>query len=510
MDVEIAALKKNTTWKLEVGTERKAIKCKWVYAIKYLADGSIKKFKARLVAKGFTQKKGIDYNEVFSPVSKISTWRILISIAASKGWDLFQDDVPSAFLKGLLKEVIYMEQPEGYHEGTSNTVCRLIKTIYGLKQSAREWNEVITSYLQSQGFTQVVSEPCLFVRRRNGRFIFAVIWVDDILTTGDDDLPTFRHNMQQHFGMDEGNSLSWCLGIHVAKDPATSNITMDQEKYIDDKCREFSHFIQRGGSSTPLPSNYTEKLREAEESTSPPDPSFPYAPMLGSLMFAMICTRPDISTAVSLLSRHVRKIHCNLLQHVFRYARDNPYRIQYKHQAPLILKGYADASFAADGDCKSTGGYIFTLGSGPISWSTNKQPIVALSSSEAEYIAVTPAGQECLWLSEILNSLFFPQGCVTIYEDNDAVIKLSKEPKINKRTKHISVRYHWIREKIAQGIFKLQYLNTKSQLADIMTKVPPGPQFHKLIKLMGMIIPDQKSRRAMSPAKEGVRLDCST
>jgi hypothetical protein len=309
--------------------------------------------------------------------------------------------------------------------------------------------------------------------------------------------------------MDEGSTLTWCLGLHVAKDPVTSHITMDQDKYIKDKCQEFSQFIQRGGSSTPLPSNYMEKLREAEDPNTPTDPNFPYAPMLGSIMFAMICTRPDLSTAVSLLSRHVRnpkKIHCQMMQHVFRYARDHPYRIQYNYQAPLLLKGYVDAAFATDADCKSTGGYIFTLGSGPISWATNKQSIVALSSSEAEYIAVTPAGQECIWLSGILNSLSFPQGCVTIFEDNDAVLKLSKEPKINKRTKHISVRYHWIREKIANGIFKLTYLNTKSQLADMMTKVPPGPQFHKLVQQMGMKLPDQPIKEGMYPAKEGVKV----
>ena len=503
MDTEIAALKRNSTWKLEHRAGRKAIKCKWVYVIKYDADGSIIKYKARLVAKGFTQQQGIDYNEIFSPVSKIATWRILIAIAAAKGWDLFQDDVPSAFLKGSLKEVIYMEQPEGYQEGSM--VCRLIKTLYGLKQSAREWNEVITNYLISQGFSQVISEPCLFTRKRNGKFIFTVIWVDDILSTGDDDVETFRKNMQNHFGMDEGSSLTWCLGLHVAKDPVTSHITMDQDKYIKDKCKEFSQFIQRGGSSTPLPSNYMEKLREAEDPNTPTDRNFPYAPMLGSIMFAMICTRPDLSTAVSFLSRHVKnpkKIHCQLMQHVFRYARDNPYRIQYNYQAPLVLKGYVDAAFATDADCKSTGGYIFTLGSGPIAWATNKQSIVALSSSEAEYIAVTPAGQECIWLSQIFNSLSFPQGCVTIFEDNDAVLKLSKEPKINKRTKHISVRFHWIREKISNGIFKLTYLNTKSQLADIMTKVPPGPQFHKLVHQMGMTLPS----KGMYPAKEGVRV----
>jgi hypothetical protein len=317
--------------------------------------------------------------------------------------------------------------------------------------------------------------------------------------------------MQKHFEMDEGCSLSWCLGLHVKRDTITKDITLDQEKYIMDKCNEFADYIQRGGSSNPFPSNYMELLKEADNADAPILENFPYAPMLGSLMYAMLCTRPDLSTAVSILSRYTKnpkKIHCQLLQHAFRYARANPYFIRFKYRSPLVLEGYVDAAFATTKDCKSTGGYVFKLGSGPISWSTNKQPIVSLSSSEAEYIAVTPAGQECVWLSNVLKELHIPQGCVTIYEDNDAVLKLSKEPKINKRTKHIDVRYHWIREKIKDQTFTLKYCNTKSQIADMMTKVPPGPQFHKLINLMGMDLPTTK---AMSSVKEGVRfLDCST
>ena len=489
MDIEIASLKRNNTWKLiDNSGGKKTIKCKWVFDIKYAADGSIIKYKARLVAKGFTQKKGIDYTEIFSPVSKITTWRILIALAASKGWDLFQDDVPSAFLKGSLKEEIFMEQPEGYQEGPM--VCRLIKTLYGLKQSAREWNEVITNYLISQGFSQVISEPCLFTRKRNGKLIFLVIWVDDILSTGDDDISSFRLDMQNHFGMDKGCSLSWCLGLHVSRDPITKDITMDQDKYVKDKCSEFAKYIQLGGSANPLPSNYSELLKEADNPDAQIIENFPYAPMLGSLMYAMICTRPDLSTAVSILSRYTRnpkKIHCQLIQHTFRYARDNSYAIQYKYNSPLKLEGYVDAAYATGQDCKSISGYVFKLGSGPISWATNKQPIVSLSSSEAEYIAVTPAGQECKWLSNILKAINIPQNSVALYEDNDAVLKLAKEPKINKRTKHIDVRYHWIREQITNGIFKLIYCNTKSQIADMFTKVPPGPQFHKLVKMMGMI-----------------------
>ena len=499
MDKEMSALKVNGTWTLQkIQSGKKAIKCKWVYAIKYHSNGSILKYKARLVAKGFTQKEGIDYDEIFSPVSKISSWRILIALAAANGWKLFQDDVPSAFLKGILKEEIIMDQPEGYEEG-ENLKCRLMKTIYGLKQSAREWNQVLTEYLKSLGFKQVLSEPCLFVRKRGGKFIYCVIWVDDILTTGNDDIAEFRKTLQSHFKMDEGSELNWCLGLHVTKDPESGDIFIDQDKYIKDKMEEFKDFIKPGGSSNPLPSNYKEMLEEAKSSEA--CPNFPYAPMLGSLMYAMLCTRPDICTAVSFLSRYTKtpsKIHCQLLQHVFRYASTNPYRIRYKFGSNLILQGWVDAAYANNNLCKSTGGYIFTLGSGPISWTTNKQSVIALSSSEAEYMAATPAGQECLWLRAILKEMEIPQECTVLHEDNQAVIHLSKEPKINKRTKHIDVRYHWIREKIAAGAFTLKYCPTKSQCADMMTKIPPGPQFHKLVKDIGMTLPK------LLTAKEGL------
>jgi len=502
MEKEMSSLKENGTWTLgKMTAGKKAIKCKWVYAIKYLPDGSIQKFKARLVAKGFTQKEGIDYNEIFSPVSKLASWRLLICIAAAHGWKLFQDDVPSAFLKGILKEEIFMDQAEGFEEG-GDIKCHLKKTIYGLKQSAREWNQVITDYLKSLGFKQVQSEPCLFVRNRSGKFTYCVIWVDDILTTGDDAIDDFRKNLQSHFKMDDGSELNWCLGLHVNKDTNTGDIFVDQDKYIKDKMVEFKDFIKPGGSSTPLPSNYKDLLIEAK--TAEALPNFPYAPMLGSLMYAMLCTRPDICAAISFLARNTKnpsKIHCQLLQHVFRYCSANPYRIRYKSNANLVLKGWVDAAYANNNDCNSTGGYVFTLGSGPISWATNKQSVTALSSSEAEYMAVTPAGQECLWLRAILQELEIQQDCTILHEDNQAVIHLSKEPKINKRTKHIDVRYHWIRQKIAAKEFCLKYCPTKSQLADIMTKIPPGPQFHKLVQDIGMSLPLDRfqSRRVLEP-----------
>ena len=503
MDKELASISNNKTWTLTALPKgKKQIKNKWVFTLKYDSSGNITKYKARLVAKGFTQKAGIDYTETFSPVSKIASWRILIAIAASKGWKIFQDDVPSAFLKGHLQEEIYMEQPPGYHIGEKSIVCKLDKTLYGLKQSAREFNKVATSFLTSQGFTQLGSEPCLFSREVNQKFIYCVIWVDDILTTGNDDLGIFRRELQKFFNMEPGSELTWCLGLHVQCDPLTRDIYLDQDRYIQDKFNEFDKYIGPGGSKTPLPSNYKELIKEAGNTTLP---SFPYAPMLGSLMYAMLSTRPDICTAISFLSRFMKnpkRIHCQLLQHVYRYVKANPYRICYKFDAPLILTGWVDAAFANNEDCKSTGGYVFSLGSGPISWSSNKQPVTSLSSSEAEYMAVTPAGQECIWLRNVLNELNIPQNSVILYEDNQAAIQLSTQPKVNKRTKHIDIRYHWIREKIEEGLFKLSYCPTKSQIADIMTKIPSSPLFHHLVSLMGMRLPNS----TVFPVKEGVRL----
>ena len=448
------------------------------------------------MAKGFTQQKGIDYNKIFSPVAKLTSWRTLIAIGTAKAWKLFQDDVPTAFTKATLKENVIMDQAEGYE--VDGMAYQLEKALYGLKQSAREWQETMMKFLLEQKFKQSEGDPCVYVKNSDLGTVLVAVWVDDTLTTGDDSaVREFRAAYKEKFGLDDGQPLNWCLGLQC-NDLKNGDRELDQILYINQKAKEFKEFIPKGGSKNIFPSNFEELLKDGENSTKYWK-NFPYAPMLGSIMYAMISTRPDLCHAVSILARFMKdpkKEHCELIAHLYRYAQANPYRLRYKRNEDIILKSWCDASYATNFECKSTSGYLVSLGSGLVSWSSTKQPVIATSSSEAEYIALTPCAQETVWMRQLLKDLGFAQNQPTIiYEDNTACIHLAQNPQINKRTKHIQVRFHWIREKIRDGAITLKYCPTKSQLADISTKIILGPHFHHLIKCMGLTL----------PVKEGVK-----
>jgi hypothetical protein len=324
------------------------------------------------------------------------------------------------------------------------------------------------------------------------------IWVDDTLTTGDADaVKEFRAIYKGKFGLDDGQELNWCLGLRCTT-LENGDRELDQDLYIEQKFNEFQDFIPKGGSKNIFPSDYEDMLIRGETSTER-TANFPYAPMLGSIMYAMICTRPDLCHAVSILSRHMKdpkKEHCQLMCHLYRYAKANPYHIKYKYKDDFILKAWCDASYATNFECKSTSGSIVNLGSGLLSWSSTRQPVVAKSSAEAEYIALDPCVGEVVWLRQLLDDLGFHQEQPTsIYEDNTACIHLANNPQISKRTKHIDVRFHWIREKVNKNEITLKYCPTKSQLADMMTKIILGPHFHTLNLGIGLTL----------PVKEGIR-----
>lgn len=254
---------------------------------------------------------------------------------------------------------------------------------------------------------------------------------------------------------------------------------MDQTQYLKDKLDKFN--FGDDGASSPLSNDFLQQIENAPDDY---EPNFPYRSAVGSLMYAMVSTRPDIATAVSVVSRYLhkpKKIHCDMVRKIFKYIKsNNEIGLYYDHSGNRELIGYVDASYANGINCHSISGYGFMLAGALISWNSQHQPIVALSTAEAEYIAVTPASQEGIWLILLLKNLGFPQETVVIMEDNQACIALSKNPQDHKRTKHIQVRYHFIREQIRDGKFSLKYCPTKSQLADMFTKGLPGKTLRNL------------------------------
>ena len=433
--------------------------------------------------------ESIDYEEIFSPVAKMNSVRAIIAICAYNEWDVFQDDVPTAFLKGVLKEEVWMDQPPGFTKG--NLKCRLKKALYGLKQAPREFKQLMHKYLSSKGFKNTSADACVYCKPTAGNGIILVgVYVDDILSTGTEIkyVQKFRAELIKDFKMETGGPLEFYLGIKVSKS-SDGVVTLDQNEYLRQKCSKFSSFIGQGGHSSPLPHDY---LKIIEKEKGQPESGFPYAEMVGSLMYAMVCTRPDIAMAMSVVDRYTHKPTAGsvqILKHLFRYVTCNSYSLQFHpctNTERMVLTGWADASYCNQTNSKSTSGYCFKLGGSLISWASVRQDIVALSTAEAEYIAATCAGQETLWLKSLLNSLSEPQGNVTIFEDNQACILLSKNTQNHKRSKHINARYDWIRDHIRDGDFELVYCSTKSQLADCLTKSLPGVILRQQMARLGV------------------------
>ena len=492
MDKEMNSIRQHRTWQVSsIPRNRRSVKCRWVYTLKYNKKGEIIKFKARLVAKGYTQKKGLDFVETFAPVIKFKSIRILAALAATLKCRVYQDDVPTAFLKGVLKEEIYMDQVPGYPEGTEDQKLHLLKTLYGLKQSPREWNAVLDTFLTDDGFVSTNSDPCIYIKRSKTGLIVVGLYVDDIISFGTEEVvfDLFRSNMRSHFGILEGGPLEWYLGMCF--DQQDDLVTMEQSQFIRNKLEMFRGHIGTGGASTPLPMDYHKKLQEAELSDEYAT-DFPYRSMVGSLMYAMTGTRPDLAAAVSIVSRHLerpKKIHCELVRHIYWYLKSNPdYQLTYRPcgKEPL-LKGYVDAAYANQEGYKSTSGFAFTLNDSLISWYSGRQSVVAQSTAESEYYAAVKGANECVWLKQLLFDLGFAQGCVSLMEDNQACIILSKNPEDHKRTKHIQVKYHVLREYVSSKQLELIYCSTKSQLADLFTKILHGPILRAGLEKLGLV-----------------------
>ena len=484
MDKEMGSLDAAGTWEETLlPTSRKTIKCRWVYRIKHKADGSIDKYKARLVAKGFTQKYGIDYQETFSPVAKLKSIRSIIAIAASKGWTIKQGDVPTAFLNSDVKEEVYMDLPEGY-SSKSISVARLRKALYGLKQAPREWYLLLRKFVLEQGFIQSKVDTCIYILKTATNHILCGIYVDDIIVTGVN-FDEFCSSLEKKFGMEAFELLAWYLGINV-KRQEDGSITLDQNNYIQDKIEEFQQFLPLKGASTQLPADYMTRLAgdngEAEK-------DFPYSEMIGSLMYAMNGTRPDLAFPLSILCSFMKsptKVHCDLIRHLFSYLRFNSFKLVYNFAEKLILQGWADASYANNLDYKSSSGYCMAVGGSLLSWSSGKQPVIAQSTAESELISANNASREVIWWKMLLGEMGFPQETVTVWEDNKACILLASNPQNHKRTKHIQVRYYYIRDLIEAQEIKLLYCSTLSQLADSFTKILPGHQLRVHLSLLGL------------------------
>ncbi|KAL8154536.1 hypothetical protein AgCh_000052 [Apium graveolens] len=485
MAKELDALQKNNTWILvDLPPGKKPIGCKWVYKIKCKADGSIERFKARLVAKGYNQKWGIDYEETFSPVVKMTTVRCLIAVAAHRGWFLYQLDINNAFLHGDLYEEVYMVVPQGL-DNPDHKVCKFVKSLYGLKQASRQWFAKLVGELTARTFYQSKNDYSLFIKQNAGKSTVIVVYVDDIILTGDDllEIKDLKQHLDNVFSIKDLGKLSFFLGIEIGYHE--DGITLTQKKFTKELLDTAG--VLKGKSVTPLPINL--KL-QAEEGEAYADPSH-YRCLVGKLNF-LTHTRPDLSYTVQHLSQFMqnpRIPHYEALMHVMDYIASTAGQgILLKANEQLTLQAFSDSDWGACLDSRrSISGYVLLLGRSPISWKSKKQGIVSRSSSEAEYRSMAAAASEGTWVVRLLEELGVKDlKPVTLHCDNQSAIHIAKNPVHHERTKHIEIDVHFTRDKVLEGLLQITYLPTSSQLADVFTKIIPSGQFNNLLFKLGM------------------------
>lgn len=484
MDKEIASLMKNETWLLTPLPEGESvIGSRWVYTMKRDEAGNLTIHKARFVAQGFTQRFGENVFETYSPVMKMSSFRLVMAIVAVLNLTCKAMDVNTAFLYAPIDEVIFVEQPEGFRKvgpKGEKLVCQMKRSLYGLKQSPRNWNQVIDAWLTEYGLTASSADPCIYIKRSDGSLLIIMLWVDDLIICGNNaaEIDHFKETISKRFDMKDLGDLSNILGLKVIRDRPARILEINQEEYIDE-------VLQRFGMSDCKPvgtpaEGYLERCPNGEVSRD-------YMSLVGSLLYAAMVTRPDISFAVQALGRHLQSssdAHWTAGKRILRYLKGTKdIGLVYGESAHgITLKGFADADWATDKDTRrSVTGYVFELGGAAITWNSKLQPTVALSTSEAEYMAACAATQEAIHLRRLLGDLGFPQeGPTVILEDNMGCICMSENPVMHRRTKHIDIKFHFIREAIERGDVILTFTSTSTQVADLLTKPLPKARTQKL------------------------------
>lgn len=508
MDAEMEAITRNQTWELvELPQNTKCIGVKWIYKTKLNEKGNVEKHKARLVAKGYCQEQGIDYMEVYAPVA-----RMMFAIAAQRGLSILQMDVKSAFFawkfaRDCLCTATSGVCDQGYViKDNEHKVYKLHKALYGLKQAPRAWFSRIESYFLGEGFKRSSSEHTLFIKKNDkGNVLIVNIYVDDLIYTGDNEdmLLEFKQSMKREFEMSDLGRMRFFLGIEVLQTSKGTHIS--QQKYAEEILRKFEMENCNSVINPMVPGSILAANEGARTNVTR------FKQLIGSLMY-MTITRPDMQFAVNLISRfsaEPTEIHFAAAKRVLRYLQGTlDFGIWYKRGGEGSLEVFTDSDFAGDVDSrKSTSGYVFLWNDGAVAWSSKKQNVVALSSTEAEYVAAATCACQAIWVQGILEELGlnFPESMV-IKCDNTSAIKLSKNPVFHGRCKHIGVRFHFLRDLVKEGIITMEHCGSSKQVADIFTKPLSRDTFIKLRKKLGMCsAKDKLDEDPQSSLREGLK-----
>ena len=487
IDEELEAHAKNKTWDIvRLPDGRKPIGFKWVFKVKDLDDKNKHRYKARLCAQGFSQEAGVDYDEIFSPVVRFESVRLLLSLAVRDNLNSLQFDVSTAYLNSDLKETTYMRIPDGLDVSDKNLVLKLNKAIYGLKQSGRCWNDKFDRFIKSIGFTQSSADRCVYVGFHEGDKVHLALYVDDglLLARKRETLESLVKIFKKQFNITTSD-LKLFVGMEVLHEK--DSVFVSQTNYIQRILRKFN---MEGANSIKTPADPHVRL------VVPSEPKFnsPYREVVGSLLFLAMISRPDIAYSVGVASRFLDNhddSHWHAVKRILRYLKEtqNFGLLFHRERESDALVGYSDADYAADIDTRrSTTGYVFMMNGGCIAWSSKRQATVSLSTTEAEFIAASEATKEAIWLRKLL--LEIEHGCsgpTTLNVDNQSAIKLTRNPEFHRRSKHIDVRYHFICEKLRNNEIDTKYVSTHDQCADILTKPLSYDKFNVLRTKLNVI-----------------------
>ncbi|KAG7559036.1 Integrase catalytic core [Arabidopsis thaliana x Arabidopsis arenosa] len=419
---------------------------KWIFKNKTDEEGNVTRNRARLVAQGYSQVEGIDFDETFAPVARLESIRFLLGIACLLNIKLFQMDVKSAFLNGVIQEEVYVSQPKGFEDPRfPNHVYKLKKALYGLKQAPRAWYERLTLFLTENGFKRGSVDKTLFIFEEGKDILIVQIYVDDIVcgSTKQQLVNDFVQSMTKEFEMSMVGAMSYFLGLQIKQ--TDEGIHISQGTYAKELIQRFGLQTSKT-SKTPMSSTTKLSADEAGESV---DEKL-YRAMIGSLLY-LTASRPDLCFSVGVCARYQanpKQSHLNAVKRILKYVKGTTdYGLYYSKQTNQNLVGFCDADWAGNlDDRRSTTGGCFFLGNNLISWHSKKQSSVSLSTAEAEYIAMGSCCTQLLWMKQMLLDYGMISNTLLVYCDNMSSINISKNPVQHSRTKHIDIRHHFIRE----------------------------------------------------------------
>ena len=508
MQREIRELLGRGTWESErVPTGRKATRSRWVYTIKYHSDGTIERFKARFVVCGYSQIHGVDYEQCFSSTMRGTTFRTLLALAAKDSLRAEHIDISNAFCQADIDGAdIWVQPPRGFE-----TLCRsgeslkLLKALYGTKQASYLWQQTLSKWLLSQGFSRLKSDPCVFIKGTGRDRIIVGCYVDDLIVLHDPSGTAFKHFKSSFLRSSGGRfdgkhigPLEWFLGVKVDQ-RADGTIRINQSKYINDLLNKFipNSDAYAHSRDLPYPESSFKSLKEASSDAEIERVKrLPYLQLVGSLLYLSTMSRPDISYYLGVLCSYMHNpsMQCfEAAQSILLYCgRTRDLSIQYSRtyavpdclseHADNIRKqhglyGFSDSTWTAP---KSICGYAVFLSGGPVAWSSRKLNVIADSSALAEYSASSATTKEFTFVRNLLSELQSTvSGSVVLGVDNKASITISEQRGVTKLTKHFDFAVHRIRDEVEHLRVRCYHVSTFDQVADIFTKPLSEQVFHR-------------------------------